>query len=72
MITREPEPCWLVTCDACGEKLGSEEVGWLHFEKHEEAVEACANYDWRIRRDDDGLITGTICSTCAEEGADIG
>jgi hypothetical protein len=71
MITRETEPCWVVTCDNCGEAQGGDDFGVVHHSSHEQAVDACKDYEWTVRRDNDGLITGIVCTTCAEEGADL-
>ena len=60
-ITREEHPCWVPTCDFCGEGDG-EDGASFHYATEREAREAIEGVDWRQL--EDGRWQ---CLSCHEE-----
>jgi hypothetical protein len=67
-IKQEEQPCWLAVCDGCGEVMDNDELGILHHEDHAAAVQACADYDWRVQRTTNGEVVRIICPVCVDDG----
>lgn len=64
---RQPEPCWLVRCGTCDERLHPDYT--LHGESREAVVQAAGDYEWTVI---DGLAycEAGSCWHSAEEGID--
>ncbi len=48
-IVEDTSPRYIVECDECGEKVGSEEYGgWILFEDRATAEAETAEWSWRL------------------------
>jgi hypothetical protein len=61
-LTENSRPCWVPTCDTCGDGDNSEYGGSFHYDSRGQAVEAVEGVDWTVH--DDGRLE---CFGCREE-----
>lgn len=61
-ITVEQHPCWLITCDICGDGDNSEYDGHYHHATEADARAAIRDIDWRELPD--GRL---VCMPCWED-----
>lgn len=61
-LVREEHPCWVPTCDRCGEGDNAESGGSFHYSSEAEAVMALGGMDWHRAQDGSWL-----CYDCYDE-----